>query len=79
MAGCQQRQELLDHPTRLVPVRSRPTQVREAEHLALLVLVDHVGVGHPSDRQLPELHVVLGQGAGLVGEDVFDLAELLDQ
>ena len=42
-------------------------------------LVDLVGVGDAADGAAAELHLVAGEGAGLVGKDVLDLAELLDE
>ena len=42
-------------------------------------LVDLVGVGGAADGAAAELHLVAGEGARLVGKDVLDLAELLDE
>lgn len=79
MARCEEGQELLNDARRLVPGTGILLQVAEREHLALLRLLDDVGVGNAADGALAELHLVACQGARLVAEDVFDLTELLDE
>ena len=47
--------------------------------LAALALVDDVRVRDASDRAAAELHLVAGERARLVAEDVFDLSEFFHE
>lgn len=47
--------------------------------LLSLVVVDRLRVHSTEDAAFPEFHLVTGQCTGLVGEDVSDLTQLLDQ
>jgi hypothetical protein len=79
VAGREQGQELADDARRLVARGEVVLQIGERKDLAALRLFDDVGVGDPADRTLAELHLVAGERAGLVAEDVLDLTELLDE
>lgn len=56
-------------PAILLPVLAFPA----------LVLVHDVGVSDSSDAAVAEFHLVTGEGAGFVAENVFNLAELFDE
>lgn len=79
MTRRKEREELIDDAGRLVPAREVRSHLSKAEEFALLPLFDDVGVRDPADRALAVLHLVAGERARLVGEDVLDLAELFDE
>jgi hypothetical protein len=57
-------------PANVVPVRPS---------LPSLSVFDDISVLDTGDRALAELHLVAGEGAGLVREDILDLAKLFDE
>lgn len=63
----------------------RPQLIKRVPRLLIVVavaamaFVDDVGVSNAADGAEAELHLVTREGAGLVGEDVLNLAELLDK
>jgi hypothetical protein len=79
VAGRELEEELVDDAGRLVAAVEVGLHLVKGKDLAALVLVDDIGIGDSADRALPELHLIAGQCARLVREDVLDLAELFDE
>ena len=90
VAGGQQGEEMVKDVGGLMrsDVLPESGEIVDADAVAVAVAVsgdgptivgDVVGILKAGDGTLLELHLIAGQGAGLVGEDVLDLTEFLDQ